>query len=192
MTTFHLVRHGPTHEKAFVGWRDVPADLSDEAAVARLHSGLPDGALLISSDLSRAVQTADSIGAGRIRLPHDRNLREFDFGDWDGRIFSEAAETHPELSRSFWETPGDIAAPNGECWNDVSIRVARVLDRLHDDHRGEDIVVVGHFGMILTQIGRAHGTDPARTLGHKIDNLSVTTLRRTDDGWQVPRINHVF
>ena len=192
MTTFHLVRHGPTHEKTFVGWRDVPADLSDTAALARLDAGLPRGALLISSDLSRAVRTADAIGEGRIRLAHDRNLREFDFGDWDGRIFSEAAATHPELSRSFWETPGDIAAPNGESWHDVAIRAARALDRLHDDHPGQDIVVVGHFGMILTQLGRAHGTDPARTIGQKIDNLSVTTLRRLDRGWETPRINHVF
>ena len=29
------VRHGPTHEKAMTGWRDVPADLSDTAAIAR-------------------------------------------------------------------------------------------------------------------------------------------------------------
>lgn len=192
MTTFHLVRHGPTHEKAFVGWRDVPADLSDLDAVRRLHAGLPQTALLISSDLTRAVQTADAIADGRIRLPHDRNLREFDFGDWDGQIFSQAAETHPELSRSFWETPGDIAAPNGESWHDVAIRTARTLDRLHEDHPGADIIVVGHFGMILTQLGRAHGTDPAVTIGQKIDNLSVTTLRRHDAGWDTPRINHVF
>ena len=192
MTTYHLVRHGPTHEKAFVGWRDVPADLSDADAVARLNAGLPRNALLISSDLTRAVQTADAIGAGRVRLPHDRNLREFDFGEWDGKIFSQAAETHPELSRSFWETPGDVAAPNGESWHDVAIRTARTLDRLHEDHRGEDIIIVGHFGMILTQLGRAHGSDPARTLGQKIDNLSVTTLRRLDTGWETPRINHVF
>lgn len=192
MTTFHLVRHGPTHEKAFVGWRDVPADLSDTAAIARLSAGLPRVALLISSDLGRAIQTADAIAHGRIRLPHDRNLREFDFGDWDGKVFSQAAATHPDLSRDFWEMPGDIAAPNGESWHDVAIRTARTLDRLHQDHPGEDIIVVGHFGMILTQLGRAHGTDPAKTLGQKIDNLSVTTIRRTDTGWQVPRINHVF
>ncbi|PHR02026.1 MAG: histidine phosphatase family protein, partial [Sulfitobacter sp.] len=38
MTIWHWVRHGPTHEKAFVGWRDVPADLSDTAQIARLNA----------------------------------------------------------------------------------------------------------------------------------------------------------
>ena len=60
MTRFHLVRHGPTHEKTFVGWRDVPADLSDHAAIARLHEGLPQDALVVSSDLIRAVAADQS------------------------------------------------------------------------------------------------------------------------------------
>lgn len=109
MTTFHMVRHGPTHEKTFVGWRDVPADLSDTQALARLDAALPRDALLISSDLIRAVHTADAIGMGRQRLPHDPDLREFDFGDWDGRHHTEVSESHPDLSRAFWETPATYA-----------------------------------------------------------------------------------
>lgn len=187
-----MVRHGPTHQKTFVGWRDVPADLSDTAALARLDQALPREALLISSDLDRAVRTADAIAGTRRRLPHDPGLREFDFGDWDGKHFSDAAATHPELSRAFWERPGDLAAPNGESWNDVARRVAAVLDRLHNDHHGAEIVVVGHFGMILTQLGIALGRTPARTLGQKIDNLSVTTIRRLPDGWDTHLVNHIY
>ncbi|MCX8953857.1 histidine phosphatase family protein, partial [Ruegeria sp. NA] len=37
MTRLHLVRHGPTHAKTMVGWSDLPADLSDTAALRRLH-----------------------------------------------------------------------------------------------------------------------------------------------------------
>lgn len=186
-----MVRHGPTHEKTFVGWRDVPADLSDTAALARLNAALPGDALVISSDLSRAVRTADAIAGTRLRLPHDPDLREFDFGDWDGKHFREAADSHPDLSRAFWETPGDLAPPNGESWNAVANRVARALDRLHV-HNASDIIVVGHFGMILTQLGRARGEDPALTLGQKIDNLSVTTIQRLNPGWDVLLINHKF
>ncbi|MFT7136552.1 MAG: alpha-ribazole phosphatase, partial [Akkermansiaceae bacterium] len=51
MTTWHWVRHGPTHEKTLVGWRDVPADLSDHAQIARLNAHLPRDAILVSSDL---------------------------------------------------------------------------------------------------------------------------------------------
>ncbi|MDG1167584.1 MAG: histidine phosphatase family protein, partial [Sulfitobacter sp.] len=58
MTVWHWVRHGPTHEKTFVGWRDVPADLSDRALIGRLNSYLPSEAVVVSSDLIRSVTTA--------------------------------------------------------------------------------------------------------------------------------------
>jgi broad specificity phosphatase PhoE len=41
MSRIWLVRHGPTHAKGMVGWTDLPADLSDGAALARLNAHLP-------------------------------------------------------------------------------------------------------------------------------------------------------
>jgi len=76
MTRWWWLRHGPTHEKAFVGWRDVPADLSDTAAIARLNAHLPKGAVLVSSDLIRASATADTLAAGRTRSLDAPELRE--------------------------------------------------------------------------------------------------------------------
>lgn len=190
MTTWHWVRHGPTHEKNFTGWRDVPADLSDAAAIARLDAHLPREALLISSDLIRAVATADVLEAGRTRLPHHADLREFHFGEWDGKHHSEVAATHPELSRAFWETPGDVVAPGGESWNMAAARVARVVEAITAAHAGADIVAVAHFGVILTQVQRALGVAADDVLAHKIDTLSVTTIAHGPEGWQVRGINH--
>ena len=42
--TIWWVRHGPTHRKEMVGWSDVPADLSDTAALARLLRQLKNDA----------------------------------------------------------------------------------------------------------------------------------------------------
>ncbi|HBR36935.1 MAG TPA: histidine phosphatase family protein, partial [Sulfitobacter pontiacus] len=63
MTIWHWVRHGPTHEKNFVGWRDVPADLSDVAQLGRLNAHLPQRAVMVSSDLIRASATADTLAS---------------------------------------------------------------------------------------------------------------------------------
>lgn len=191
MTTWHWVRHGPTHEKAFVGWRDVPADLSDSALIARLDRHLPRDALLISSDLVRATATADAIAGSRKRLAHCRAFREFDFGEWDGLRFSEVAARDPELSRAYWENPGDAAPPGGESWHDGARRVGTAVDVISAANRGAHIVAVAHFGVILTQVQRALGKSPAETLGQKIDNFSVTTLTMTDGAWQAVAINHL-
>lgn len=190
VTRWWWVRHGPTHEKTMVGWRDVPADLSDDNRIARLHAFLPEPAVVVSSDLIRAAATADRLEATRVRLPHERDLREFNFGAWDGLGFSDIMDREPELSRRFWETPGDVAPPDGESWHQVAARVDPVVSRLTRHHAGRDIVAVAHIGVIMTQIGRAAGLPPAQAIGHRIDPLSVTCLQHGPEGWSVERINH--
>ena len=189
VTRLWWVRHGPTHEKAFTGWRDVPADLSDTAKIARLHSHLPPDAALISSDLQRATSTADALGAGRTRLPHAPALRELNFGVWDGLHFSKVAEMHPELSRAYWETPGDVKPPNGESWHDLSARVSPKVDALLQQD-ASDLIIVCHFGVVLNQLQRATGFSCYDTFAQKIDNLSVTEIAVSNNGWQTGVINH--
>lgn len=190
MTRWWWVRHGPTHQKAFTGWRDVPADLSDTQQIARLKAHLPEAAILISSDLQRAFATADAIQTKQRRLPHEPRLRELDFGVWDGMHFSEVAERDPDLSRQYWEAPGDVRAPDGESWNDAAIRAAQVVDALNGQGH-EDIIAVAHFGIILTQLQRASGKSAYDTLAQTIDPLSVTELHHHAGNWQVGAVNHI-
>lgn len=187
MSRLFMVRHGPTHAKSMVGWSDIPADLSDAAAISRLKAHLPTDAIVVSSDLSRAIKTADAIMGDQYRLPNDANLRELNFGDWELKRFDEVEDQ--DHIRTFWDQPGDIAAPNGESWNDISTRVNRAIDGLFKSHSGRNIVVVAHFGVILTQVQRALGISAYDAFGHKIDNLSVTELSFSGTDWKVADIN---
>lgn len=141
MTRFWLVRHGPTHAKAMIGWTDLPADLADSAALTRLSAYLPPAAPVISSDLSRAIATADTLG-NRPRLPHDPDLREIHFGQWERRTFAEIDAETPDLIRAFWEAPGENRPPGGESWNDLTARTSTALDRLQGV--ASDLIVVAH------------------------------------------------
>ncbi|WGV14538.1 histidine phosphatase family protein [Fuscovulum ytuae] len=191
VTRLWWVRHGPTHEKTMVGWRDVPADLSDTATLARLNAHLPADALLVSSDLIRAVATADALAKGRQRLPHHPGLRELHFGDWDGQTWDAVANTHPELSFAYWDDPGDHRPPNGESWNDAAARINAATDALIAAHQGRDLILVAHFGAILTQVQRALGSTAAEVFAHRIDNLSITRIDHGPQGWQLGLINHL-
>ncbi|MFT7106519.1 MAG: broad specificity phosphatase PhoE [Yoonia sp.] len=170
-----------------VGWSDIPADLSDTAAITRLRNYLP-AAPIVSSDLMRATATADAL-ATDVRLLHDPNLREINFGDWELKTFAEVEAKDPETIRSYWETPGEVAPPNGESWNAVRRRVDTAIDEYlalgHDD-----LIIVAHFGVILTQVQRALGIDAYAAFSHKIENLSVTALTYGSQGWTVGNINH--
>lgn len=180
MTRFFWLRHGPTHQKCFTGWRDVPADLSDTALIARIRAGLPQEALVISSDLIRARATADVLAKGQPRLADDPDLREMHFGNWDGLPFPEVAKRDPDLSRAYWETPGDLQAPNGESWNQTSARVEAAAQRLAGQSAA--IIVVAHLGVILTQVARATGKSAYETIGQDIRPLSLTEIHWLPDG----------
>ncbi len=187
MSRLFLVRHGPTHAKSMVGWSDLPADLSDTAALARLEAFLPTDAHVVSSDLSRAVETANAIQGARPRHPHVQDLREMHFGDWELKSHKDVEDK--EHMMRFWDHPGDIRPPNGESWNELVARVDRAVDRLLADSNGRDLIVVCHFGVVVTQIQRALKISAYEAFGHRISNLSVTEID-TAKKWHVHRINH--
>lgn len=191
MTTWWWVRHGPTHATEMIGWTDLPADLSDVAALNRLRAYLPREGLLLSSDLTRAAATAQMLQGRHHRPPPDPSLREIHFGEWEGRRWDEAAESHAALSEAFWTTPGDIAAPGGESWNTLRARVDAAVDRVSAAHPGRDIVAVAHFGVILTQLQRALGVTAHEVMAQRIEPLSVTRLALdADGGWSPGEVNH--
>lgn len=191
MIDLFLVRHGPTHAKGMVGWSDLPADLSDLAALDRLAAQLPADAPVISSDLVRAVTTADAIQRDRPRLPHDPALREMHFGDWELRGHAELSQNDPERIQAFIDAPTEIRPPGGETWEEARARASRVIDRLAQDHAAGALIVVAHFGVILGQLQRARGMDAEKALTHRIDPLSVTEMHWARGGWTPGRINHL-
>lgn len=186
MSRFWWVRHGPTHARGMVGWSDVPADLSDHAALVRLRARLPEEAVIVSSDLRRCVSTAEALGVLDAQIPE---LREMSFGAWELRRHDEISAKTPELARDFWTTPGDVRPPGGESWNDLSARVGAAVDRLAAAHPDGDIVVVAHFGAILTQVQRARAISAHAALAQHIAPLSLTRIARDGAGWRLIGVN---
>lgn len=190
MSRLWLVRHGPTHMKTFVGWTDVPADLSDTAAIARLEKALPPDVPVVSSTLDRAIKTADAIQGARPRLAHDPRLRETHFGDWENLSWAQIQARDAALARRVFETPGHHAPPGGESWHDFSARVHNGIDAITGD-----AIVVAHMGVILAVLQRALECSAYEALGHKIDNLSVTSITRAtpqSPTWSAQTINQVL
>jgi broad specificity phosphatase PhoE len=181
--TLYLLRHGPTHARGMTGWTDLPADLSDSRRLDRLRAALA-GLPCVSSDLSRAVATADAVATGP-RRPHDPSLREIHFGAWEGLTHDQAEARDPALIRAFWDDPGAIAAPGGESWDDLAARVGAALATLQGP-----TLIVAHFGAILAAVGHLTGEGPRALFRHRIDPLSLTVLVPAAGGWRLAAINH--
>ena len=189
MNDLYFIRHGPTHLKSMVGWSDVEVDLSDTEKLSRLRAHLPNEGYVISSDLKRAVATADALELPQTRLPHDPALRELNFGDWELKTFQEIDREDHERVFAFYDDPGQTAAPNGESWDGFCARVNSGVDRLIASYPKNPLVIVCHFGVVMSQIQRAEGKGAKHTMRHSIDNLSMTQISYDQETWSIHKIN---
>jgi ribonuclease H / adenosylcobalamin/alpha-ribazole phosphatase len=168
-TTTVLLRHGDTQlspEHRFSGLRDVPLSTSGtqqaKAAACRLAAGAPIDAV-VSSPLQRAVATA-AIAARELALTAviDEDLRETDFGAWEGLTLAEIQQRWP-VAAARWRRDPEQAPPDGESFAATALRVNRACDRLLRDHGGQTILVVCHITPIKILLCRALGV-PLGTL----------------------------
>ncbi len=188
-TNWWWVRHAPTNTDRIAGWTDLPADLSDTAAIGRLSSWLPHNALVVSSDLQRASRTADAICGHRTRLADAPELREINFGEWDGLTAKEISARCPNMAKAYWSDPFNFSPPGGETWKSIIDRIAEFTTRLTAKHMGKDIVAVAHFGVILTQLQRSSDWNDTQLLASKIECLSVSRTAVVEGQWKLLKAN---
>lgn len=166
-----LARHGETDDNRdpprFQGFTDTPlndtgrrqaarlAELLAEAEIIARDSGDVNIASLWSSDLSRARETAEIIGA-RIGLEPrlDARLREADRGRWEGRLIDDVQRAEPELYAA-WRRGGEhFRFPGGESLRDQLERVVAAVDDVRAS--GElPALVVCHGGSIRVMLCRS-------------------------------------
>ena len=121
-----LLRHGRTEWNAsgrFQGQLDSPLDVigraQAEAAAVAVASMEPDA--IVTSDLSRAADTAAAVGAELgMSTTMDKRLREIYLGEWQGLTRAEARERFPE-EYARWQTGEDARRGEGETYAEVRV-----------------------------------------------------------------------
>jgi ribonuclease H / adenosylcobalamin/alpha-ribazole phosphatase len=141
---------------------------ADRLATALASCGID---AVVSSPALRALRTARPIGEAAAVSPEvDADLREIDFGAFDGLRFSTIARTHPDVYSRWMASPTTMAFPGGESWTDLRGRARSAFRRLTTTHEGRTTVVVTHVGMILAILADARSTDDDRMFGITIDH----------------------
>jgi probable phosphoglycerate mutase len=158
-----LLRHGDTRlspEHRFSGLSDEPLSANGarqvHAAAQRLASGTRIDAI-VSSPLQRAAATAAIVG-GELGLTAatDEDLRETDFGEWEGLTITEIQDRWPEAVVAWQHDPAQ-APPGGESFADTACRVNRACQRILWKHRGQTVLIVSHITPIKILLCRALG-----------------------------------
>jgi broad specificity phosphatase PhoE len=192
-TTTVLLRHGDTPlsgEKRFSGLGEAeltPAG-AEQARVAGLRLRSRGGIeAIVSSPLRRAWQSAEIVSAV-LGLPvlAEGDLRETDFGAWEGLTFVEAQARWPEQV-SAWIADPAVAPPGGESFADTAVRVRRACSRLLERFSHRTVLVISHVTPIKTLVRLALQAPPAALHRMHLDSACLTELDWYEDGAAVMR-----
>jgi broad specificity phosphatase PhoE len=179
-----LARHGETNDNIepirVQGFRDTPLNDTGRSQAAelaeRMASASPPIASLWSSDLSRARETAEIVGA-RIGLEPrlDPRLREANRGEWEGRLFIDIEREDPEGNAAWRRAGASFRFPGGESLRD---QLDRVSAAVADVRRARELpaLVVCHGGSIRVMLCAAdrRGLDAFHTF--TVPNTGVFEL----------------
>jgi 2,3-bisphosphoglycerate-dependent phosphoglycerate mutase len=105
--------------------------------------------VIYSSDLSRAYETALAVAKHHgLTVTVDRDLREREFGVFQGKTFAEIEAQLPEQALAWRKRVPDFAPEGGESLLQFRERVAQCLCRLSNENAGKHIIVVSHGGVM--------------------------------------------
>jgi probable phosphoglycerate mutase len=152
-----LVRHGETEwsrAHKHTGRTDIPLTDAGREAARDLGERLHDRAFteVLTSPLVRAAETCRLALPDADPLVRD-DLREWDYGEYEGRTTTEIREERPD-----WYLWHD-GCPGGESAEDVGRRADRIIEELAGLDRDVAVVAHGHLLRVLT--ARWLGLPPA-------------------------------
>jgi probable phosphoglycerate mutase len=183
--TLSLVRHGQTHYNAqhrLQGWSDsplTPPGLAGVRTTATFLSDVPFTAIYASPS-GRAQATAREIMAHHPFAPlfTDPDLREFGFGELEGRPEAELLERYDPETMFADVLRGRFAGiPGGETGPDFLARVGSAFTRIEATHSRGHVLVVSHD---LTL--RAYLTMFDTRAKTPLPNASISTVEVHPDG----------
>lgn len=174
--SLYLLRHGETEASfngGYCGRLDpdlTPVGYQMAEDFAKAYRAHPFEAVYVSPML-RTQMTArplcDAIGAD-MRLREE--LRELDFGDWEGKTPDQVNHEHAVDYLRWMADAGWNAPTGGERGIDVARRVLEVVDEIQREHASGNVLVVSHKATIRILICALMGID----VGGYRDRIGIT------------------
>jgi broad specificity phosphatase PhoE len=179
-----LVRHGETlHNvnRITQGWSD--SELSDRGREQvrllgeRVKQMQPTA--LYSSPLGRAMSTAQAIAdATGLEIVQLDDLREMNYGQWEGRAFLDIRTEDEELYRR-WIADEDCPCPSGESHADVRKRMLRAFESVNSERP----VLVAHGTAIRIGAMALMNLPLMSALRFAQDNAAMNIFVSRGDQW---------
>jgi broad specificity phosphatase PhoE len=186
-----LVRHGETEwnvQRREMGQLDSPLTARGlqqaEALAARLRPCRLQS--LYSSDLGRAIQTAEVIAASAgLKLMVDPALRERHMGILQGLTPAEMTSHHPDAYAEYRRSPHTYQIPDGESGQQRQERSVKALTEIAQRHTAQNVAVVTHGGFLMGFFEHVLGMTPGNGWRFKKQNAAYNCFEYANDRWSL-------
>ena len=186
-----LIRHGSIEDKyraQYIGSTDVPLSekgFKDSEAIREYIADI-DCDHIFASPMLRVRQTLETaLPAEKIKtVEYFDNIREINFGDWEGKTIEEINELYPEQVNDWIKTLNEFGFPNGSSYKDFHNGIEKFKETLVNS-TGSTIMVFTHGGVILSLICSILGLEKEKMLAFKTNRGAITTFDLFENGYGV-------
>ena len=186
MINIYIARHGETTwnaEGRIQGWSDPELSHLGYSQSLALLEHLKDRPLraIYSSDLQRSYLTAQHI-ARHLGLPilRQTELKEIGFGMLEGKNLFQFDEELKNQWNRFKDDRFSYRIPGAENYADVANRLKPFMERILQQHEGEEILIVGHRVVNRLLIGMFLGFSLEKTLKIEQTNDCLYLIERNE------------
>ena len=194
-----LARHGQTEWNRtgrFQGRSDVPLNDKGKEQVQALGLALKNTpyTAIYASPLSRAMETAESIGAWHPEIPiiREDGFVEMELADFDGMDARKWMSDHAGFAKAWRDNPGGVRmpGPGGECLEEVQARALTALEKISQSHPSDStLLICSHNFVILSILCKAKGISLDQFRELKQDTAAYSVIRRQGKQYAVEIMN---
>ncbi len=186
-----LVRHVVTEDNKLAklsGHIDSKVSEEGKIQIKKITDFLRDEKIdkIYTTTSSRTKETVKYLAEiNSIEVQEKEDLKEINFGDFEGKDFKEIQKNYPDEFDKMIEQGYEYTYPNGEslidCFERVSKKIQFILDDTNED---ETILICSHAGTIRNILTYLISNTFEYHWNFKIDNASVSVVE-LDNGFAV-------
>ena len=197
MSRLLLVRHGNTQgNSAERYWGHTDVELSaagvQQAECLRDHLADENINAVYASDLKRAIVTSEMIASNHhLDITVCPEIRETNFGEFEGLTFKEINRRYPELSKMWSNWDLKLKFPGGESVDELIARVIKFPRRLEQHKPEETILIVAHSASLRLLICHLLGIKLEHWRQLRLDLASLSVLDTYPQGAILSSLNDV-
>jgi len=192
MTRLYLTRHGETEwnlEGRMQGSKN--SNLTGKGMEQAIQLGKWLEATHIdavySSSSGRALHTAELIvGERELSIVPLDELKEMNFGFWEGETFDVIREKCYEQYQCFWNTPHLLKDFPGETFEEFKTRVVSSITEIVNENEGKDVLVVAHALVLKFILSYFENTPLEKLFDDRIIHpTSLSIVEFNNDNFQI-------